>query len=253
MTVEAVKALHADHEALIELAATFSTADWAAPSACDGWTVRDLVAHLTQLFRQVVDPAGLPPADPSGATERTQDRWVEAMRDRSPEEVLREYVELGGQALLALEGLQGNDTPIDLGDLGTHPLHLVANAFAFDHYTHIRADLLAPLGPLDRPAPPSDEAQLAPAIDWMIAGIPQMCAGAMAALDNVVRLELTGPGGRTVLLGTPGGGGPEARVASSTADFVLWATRRRNWRDLDVEASGDEDLAARFCDAIHIT
>lgn len=49
---------------------------------------------------------------------------------------------------------------MDLGDLGTHPMDLIANAFAFDHYTHIRVDVLAPGGPVDRPAPPVTEDHL---------------------------------------------------------------------------------------------
>lgn len=49
---------------------------------------------------------------------------------------------------------------MDLGDLGTHPMDLIANAFAFDHYTHIRVDVLAPGGPVDRPVPPVTEDHL---------------------------------------------------------------------------------------------
>src|SRR5436853_101992 len=75
------------------------------------------------------------------------------------------------------------DDTIALGDLGTHPLHLVANAFAFDHYSHLRVDLLAPGGPLERPAPPVTGDQLAAVADWILAGIPQMSPA--AAVDPV--------------------------------------------------------------------
>src|SRR5687767_7182221 len=125
MTTAAVDALRADHEALADLVDTFTEQEWAAPSACEGWSVRDVLAHMTQLFRQVVDPGALPPPDPSGVTERTQDRWVEALRDVPVEDVVAEYRKLGEQAIEALAGLQGIDSPLDLGDLGTHPLHLV--------------------------------------------------------------------------------------------------------------------------------
>jgi uncharacterized protein (TIGR03083 family) len=245
MTTAAVDALRRDHEAMLGIAADLTPDEWGAPSACAGWAVRDVLGHMTQLFRQVVDPAALPAPDPAG-TERTQDRWVEALRDVPVEQVLADYRRLGGQAIDALAGLQGNDAPIDLGDLGTHPMHLVANAFSFDHYTHIRADLLAPAGPLDRTPPPVGEEHLAAAADWIVAGIPQMSPAAVA---EPVELVLTGPGGRTSLLGT---GEPVATVGSSVADLVLWATGRRSWRDLDVRLDGDTDAAARFCDAVHV-
>ena len=248
MTTAAVDALRADHAALAELAGTFSESEWAAPSACEGWAVRDVIGHMTQLFRQVVDPSSLPPADESGSTERTQDRWVEALRDVPVADVLAEYRSLGEQAIVAMEGLQSMDSPIDLGDLGTHPLHLIANAFSFDHYTHIRVDLLAPTGPIDRPAPPADERHLTAAADWIVAGIPQMSP---AAVTEAIDLVLTGPGGRTVRLG-PDGGAALATVTSSIPDLVLWSTGRRSWRDLDVAIGGDADAGARFCDAVHV-
>jgi uncharacterized protein (TIGR03083 family) len=247
MTTAAVDALRTDHHALAELAGTFSDEEWNAPSACDGWAVRDVIGHMTQLFRQVVDPTSLPPADESGSTERTQDRWVEALRDVPVDDVLGEYRALGEQAIAALEGLQSLDAPMDLGDLGTHPLHLIANAFSFDHYTHIRVDLLAPTGPIDRPAPPADERHLEAAADWIVAGIPQMSPAAVA---EPVDLVLTGPGGRTAHLGPDGDA--VATVTSSIPDLVLWSTGRRSWRDLDVAIAGDADAGARFCDAVHV-
>jgi uncharacterized protein (TIGR03083 family) len=247
MTTAAVTALKADHAALGSLAETFTADDWAAPSACEGWSVQDVVAHMTQLWRQVVDPASLPEGDPSGSSERTQDRWVEALRDQPAAELLADYRALGDQAIVGLEGLQGVEEPMDLGDLGTHPMHLIANAFAFDHYTHIRVDVLAPGGPLDRPAPAVTEDHLAAAADWILAGIPQMSPD--AAVDPI-DLELTGLAGRSARVGPDGDA--LATVTSSVPDLVLWATGRRPWRDLDVKVTGDEEAGTRFLDTVHV-
>jgi uncharacterized protein (TIGR03083 family) len=253
MTVAAVEALRADHQALSALAGTFTAEEWAAPSACDGWAVRDVLVHMNQLFRQLVDPSSLPPGDPSGLTERTMDVWVEARRDQPTDEVLADYRALGGQAVAFLATIQDQDNPLDLGDLGTHPLHLVANAFSFDHYTHIRADLLGPEGPLDRPAPPTDEAHLAAAADWIVAGIPQMSP---AAITAPIDLVLTGPGGRTVRFGGAGEGDdnsePAATVTSSVDDLVRWSSGRRSWKELDVTITGDHAAGAHFCDTVHV-
>jgi uncharacterized protein (TIGR03083 family) len=247
MTTAAIDALKADTVAFAALAETFTAEEWTAPSACEGWAVRDVVAHMTQLWRQVVDPASLPDGDPSGNTERTQDRWVEALRDQPVDDLLADYRTLGQQALAGLDGLQGVDETMDLGDLGTHPMHLIANAFAFDHYTHIRVDVLAPGGPLDRPAPPVLDAHLDASADWILAGIPQMSP---AAVVDPIDLELTGPGGRTAHLGPDGDA--LATVTSSVPDLVLWSTGRRSWRDLDVKVEGDEAAGTRFLDAVHV-
>jgi uncharacterized protein (TIGR03083 family) len=247
MTTAAVDALRADHEAFATLAATLTDDEWAAPSACAGWTVRDVLGHLTQLFRQFADPAALPPGDPEGRGERTQDIWVAAVRRQPVEQVLADYRRLGEQTLAGLAGLQGSDTPISLGDLGAHPLHLIANAYAFDHYTHIRADLLAPEGPLDHPAPPADAAHLGAVADWIVAGIPQMSP---AAVTRPLDLVLTGPGARTVHLGPDEP--PAATVASSIPDLVRWSTGRRSWKELDVEITGDAAAATHFCETVHV-
>jgi uncharacterized protein (TIGR03083 family) len=262
MTKQAVESLRADHEWLLEVAPTFSAEEWSAASDCEGWSVQDVVAHMTQVFRQMVDPGSLPPGDPSGKTERNQDRYVEAMRPLSSDEVLAEYRKLGEQALEGLAGIQSVDSPIAMGDLGSYPLHMVANAFAFDHFTHIRVDLLAPMGPLERTAPPSDELRLEPTVDWMLAGLPQMTPGALSWLEAPVTLSLTGPGGRDVHIAPSGEGNVEVRdgqapgsiasVQSSSADFVVWATQRRDWRTLPVSIAGQADVAERFCDAVHV-
>ncbi len=251
---DAVDALRADSEVLVAAASNFTPADWATPSSCAGWTVQDVVAHMSALWRQITDPGSLPLADPSGDTERTQDRWVESMRSMSGTEVLAAYQEHAGNAMAGLEGLRGNDTPMDLGDLGTYPMGMIANAFSFDHYTHLRADIFGPIGPIGT-APESDALRLGPAMDWMVAGIPQMCTEAVASIPSPVTLDLSGPGGRTVTFPADSPDGPEASVATvttPTTDFVLWGTKRRDWRELDVALDGDVEIAAAFCDAIRV-
>jgi uncharacterized protein (TIGR03083 family) len=245
MTTAAVEALRADHAALAEMAATFTPEEWAAPSACDGWSVQDVVAHMTQLFRSTVDPAGMPERDERG-TERTMDRWVEALRDQPADELLADYRSLGDQVLTMLQMIQGIEDPLDLGDLGTHPLHLGANAFAFDHYAHIRIDMLRPTGPIDRPAPAVTADHLAGSADWILSALPQMSPEAVVA---PIELVLTGPGGRTVHLGPEGE--PVATVTSSIDGLVRWATGRAPWQDL-VDVEGDEAAAKHFCEHVHV-
>lgn len=158
------------------------------------------------------------------------------------------------EAATTVDGLDptaANDTPMDLGDLGTYPMGMIANAFSFDHYTHLRADIFGPVGPLGT-APESDALRLGPAMDWMVAGIPQMCTEALASIPSPVTLDLTGPGGRTVTFPADAPGDSVATVTTPTTDFVLWGTKRRDWRELDVALDGDVEIATGFCDAIRV-
>jgi uncharacterized protein (TIGR03083 family) len=247
MTTAAVDALRADHRYLTDIAATFTAEEWAAQSGCPGWSVQDLVAHMTQLFKLVTDPASLPELDPAG-TEATQERYVAALRGSTPEEVLAAYWTLGEQAVAGLELVQGVEDPLDMGDLGTHPLHLGANAFAFDHYTHIRVDLLAPTGPIERPAPPTTETHLDATADWIIAALPQMTPEAVVA---PIELRLVGPAGRTVRFGPDDGADPVATITSSIDAMVRWATGRADGLEL-VEVDGDEAAAKHFLEHVHV-
>jgi uncharacterized protein (TIGR03083 family) len=245
MTASAVTALRADHAFLSDLAASFTPEEWAAESGCAGWSVQDLVAHLTQLFQSVVDESALPDRDPAG-TERTMDRWVEALRGLPTAEVLDRYRTLGEQVLVGLDAIQGIDDLLDLGDLGFHPMHLGANAFAFDHYAHVRVDLLGPTGPIDRPAPPTTEDHADAAAAWILSALPQMSPEAVVA---PIELVLTGPAGRIVHLGPEGE--PVATVVSTVDALVRWSTGRGDWADL-VEIAGDEAAAKHFLEHVHV-
>jgi hypothetical protein len=179
---------------------------------------------------------------------------VSARKDWSTADVLADYETISAQAIDAFAGLQQvplASTPIPMKTLGTHPMHLVPNAFAFDHYCHLRVDILKPTGPVDRPAPPRDELRLAPTIEWMLAGLPQMCEEALAKVVTApVRIDIIGPGARSITLG--GDGDTAATIRSSSHDFVIWGTQRRPWRDFDVTIEGDTELGAAVADNINV-
>ena len=70
------------------------------------------------------------------------------------------------QAVAVLASLQEEplaSTVIPLADLGSYPMNQLADAYAFDHYCHLRIDLLAPDGPIERKMPDADATRLAPA------------------------------------------------------------------------------------------
>ena len=85
-------------------------------------------------------------------------RW----RRRSPsgaawpiEDVLAEYETYSGQAADTFATLQDppmSETMLPMGELGTHPMSILPSMFLFDSYAHLRNDILAPNGSIDRPS-----------------------------------------------------------------------------------------------------
>lgn len=263
MSTLAVEGFRAERAAILEVLGSLTPEEWNLPSACTGWAVRDLVAHLGCTLHGVVDPAFLP--DFSSGTEEGMEPPVALRREWTIDEVVAEYETYSDQAADAFAMLQGEpmaSSELPMGQLGTHPMSMLASTFLFDSYCHLRHDLLAPGGPLDRAEPPRDEMRLAPTVEWMLAGLPWMCADALATLDRPVALVLDGPGGGSWTIAP---GGPDGRVtvtegaaadvaATATSDthsFVSWGTRRSPWRD-HVTVTGDEGIATRFLDAVNI-
>ncbi|HYI61977.1 MAG TPA: maleylpyruvate isomerase family mycothiol-dependent enzyme [Acidimicrobiales bacterium] len=132
---------------------------WAAPSRCDGWTVRDVVAHLVGTdqfwvisaasglggeptrFLASFDPVATPPA------------LVDGMGDPGPAEVLASYLE-GVEALAAtLSGLDEQQWSLPAEAPPGHvPLHALASHALWDAWIHER-DIVLPLGltPVEAP------------------------------------------------------------------------------------------------------
>jgi uncharacterized protein (TIGR03083 family) len=231
---QALEALRADRAALLEICGGLTAADWQAPSGCEGWSVQDLVAHLGALFWVVVDPSKLPPTE-GMPTEQAQELLVRSRRELTAEAVLADYAEVSDIAVERLADLAALDFSIPLGDLGTYPAAVLPSAFSFDHYTHIRADLFRPRGPLTGPPPPADELRLVPVLDWVEAALPQQNPAAVGA--GAYELQITGPAARIITFGT---GQSMATVSSDADAFIRWVTQRASWEDLGVQATGDE-------------
>ena len=294
MTQGAVEALRAESHKLIELTSTLTADEWAAASGCAGWRVQDVVCHMACVFHSVTDPSSIESGPPDDV-EASAEVPVQARRSWQPGEVVEYYRHWANLGLEAVAGLQVPPTAgveVPLGNLGSHPLHLLANALVFDHYCHIRHDIGAAI---PRAAGlPHDADALAETRVWMLAGIPQMCAGALStALTSPVRLVLYGAGGGSWVVRPGSDGGlcrieeePDrtdsgeddagmdvagtdvagtdvagedaagtdvaATVTSDVHDFVSWGTRRRDWRESNVVVTGDTDLAAAVLDAINV-
>lgn len=201
--------------------------------------------------------------------EAENEETVAARRVGRPGSALGEYREYADREIATLEGLQATgvrEATQDFGALAVIRLHTLADLLTFDAYLHLHEDVLAPMGPLERPRPLADETRLGPAATWITQG--------MALQDNAVAigkkltapivLALNGSGGGTwtlVLAGTSGGVRLEdgedpdraaATVRCSTAMIASWTTKRRDWQRCGVSITGDEVLATAVLDAVHI-
>jgi uncharacterized protein (TIGR03083 family) len=262
MTREAVIALGLERREVIRLCRSLSDEEWNLPSDCAGWTVQDVIAHMASTLHPSLS---LIKAFLGPDVEDANEVLVAERRGLSPSEQLAEYETWSGRTLRLLGVVQRQplaSMPAPLGDLGTHPAHWLADAGVFDHYTHLRVDLLQPTGPLDRPVPPSDPMRLRPTITWMLELLPHLSRSSLAWLDDPVDLRLVGPGGgtwgitrrsdRIELVPGGAGGRAAASIVSTTPEFVVWATKRRDWRERDVDIEGDDTLAARVLDSIQL-
>lgn len=234
----AVEALAADRGEVLKICSGLDADDWAAPSGCAGWSVKDVIAHMGALFWNATEPSALP--DTAGlGTEEAQEVLVGSRRGMSGPQVLDDYAAVSGRALPVLETLAGLGDEMALGDLGTYPARILPTAFCFDHYTHIRADLFAPRGPLPGPAPEADELRLAPALEWIQAAVPQQNRAVLESIGfTAADIVISGTAARTIRIGQAAG--PASATARSDADtFVRWITQRGDWRSLGVDADGD--------------
>lgn len=143
------------------LLSSLDETQWATASRCEGWTVRDVVAHLvgTDQFwflSATAALAGTPTRFLDGFDPvATPARMVDAMADVEPAQVLASYLE-GVEALAAvLTGLDETQwsTPAEAPP-GHIALHAMARHALWDAWVHER-DIVLPLG--IAPAEEADE------------------------------------------------------------------------------------------------
>ncbi len=262
MSAEGLASVARSIDEVKQVITSLTDEEWTRPSGCSGWTVRDLVAHMSSNYKEMVEPSPPPPEPLDLPAERLMDLLVDLRDGWTHEQIRDEYLQYCDGAFSGLTALQDEplaSTVIPLVDLGSYPMHQIADAYAFDHYCHLRIDLLAPHGPIERDLPPADDALAGPVVGWMLAGLPQMQPGLHEQLTGRIRLQLDGPGGGSwdlsrdgdaIVVGAPDGDA-EAVVTSTAHDFVLWGTVRTSWRDA-CTVEGNEAVAATFLDALNI-
>lgn len=141
--------------------------DWSAPSRCALWDVADVVAHLTDTPRWVVEMATAPPtqARPPFDPEVTPHEFVLTHRGRERADLLDDLA-TGTERLGAV--LRERAEPLLWLGMAHYPPALAAAHLLWDSWLHAR-DILLPLG-LDCAADP-DELEVAAGYGLLLASL----------------------------------------------------------------------------------
>ena len=83
-SINVIDALRANHNDLQELVASLGKDEWQMASACEGWRVQDVFAHITSNLKQFADPD--PPGDEQDglSAEEAMEALVSPRKDWSP-------------------------------------------------------------------------------------------------------------------------------------------------------------------------
>jgi uncharacterized damage-inducible protein DinB len=257
-------ALAAEQAAVLGFCRTLSAEEWVTPSGCAGWTVKDVVAHMGGGYHGPFQPSWIRRVATASEAEQQAEHDVSARRSWPSSAVVAEF-DVWGRRFLRLQRALRRvprlswSVRVPLADLGRYPIGSIVSAFVFDHHTHLRHDIAPVIG---RKATPPSAETMAVAVEWMLAGLEQMCRPQMAWLDRPLALSLLGPGGGLWTV-TPVGDGRlhvgEGRsphsvstITGHTDEFPLWGTRRRPWQACEITITGDTHYATCFLDVLNI-
>ena len=115
MTRNGLQAARESSAQLNVVIAMVDDAQWEAPSACAGWRVIDVIAHLAALAHEAVDPPAPDPTVPSNR-ERYHDLRVDQRRGLSHAQVIDEWRHYGPRQLDLLKSDQNPpsaDEPVE--------------------------------------------------------------------------------------------------------------------------------------------
>jgi uncharacterized protein (TIGR03083 family) len=263
-----------ERAALLDLLASLSAAEWAAPTVCAGWSVKDVALHLLgdDVGRLAagrdnspnpafwIDPELDPWTGLVAAIDRQNELWVETTRRLSPRLVI-DLLRLTGEQTedyfrqLDVEAVRG---AVDWAGPDPAPVWLdLAREYTerWVHQQHIR-DAVA------RPGLKEPE-WLHPVLATFVYGLLRSLAGIEAGEGTVARLTITGEaGGDWVAVRRDGGwhlGTDYAGVAAATVALdqeTAWRLFTKGISKDEARAramtTGDPALAGRVLDTVSI-
>lgn len=233
----------------IDLVTPLSQEEWDAPTALPGWSVGDIVAHVSWIESVLIGEVDEPhepdwDALPHAVSffQRATEVPVDLRRSWPREAVLIELADVTNRRRSALEDGPHDVTLVVEGPLGQAPLGRVIRMRTMDTWVHeqdIRAALGRP-GHLDTLGAQATAAQLLPALMKIWAKSAEASAG------DVLHLRIAGPGVEASVVVVMGDDG-RARIAAD--DLVdqggpATVTLTMAWPTYLALAAGRGDLEA---------
>ena len=242
-------------DTLLDLGDRFTDDQWAAPTECPGWTVKDVYSHLIggEDWMAQGHPA------PAEGLARIADVPVAARRDRTGPEVLAELRQVYAQRLRQLvDNPPDPDVMTQTAFLLPVTVGVLLRMRAFDAWVH-EQDVRRAIGMPGGLANTSAEI----ARDIFLTSLPRVVAKLAAAPpDSLVRFTVHGEIGFDLAVSVDGSGrghhaaaedDATATLAMSWETFARLAAGRIAPAGADVQVSGDRALAERVLSHFAVT
>lgn len=249
-------------DAIDALLAGLTAPQWQAPTALPGWTVHDVVAHVVGT-EMMLSGQPVPDSDAAEADHvhneigALNERWVDHLRSRSPEEMLAIFRDVAAQRKATLSAMSEDEwNTVTLTPAGPDSYGRFMRVRIFDCWMHEHDIRDAAAVPATDDSYSGADARLA--LDEMSSSMGFVVAKKGGAPDGSrVELNLTGPLARTIRVAIDGraavvpdfgGQAPTAAVSLDGRQFVRLAGGRpmTGHAPQTIDYDGDETVGSRI-------
>lgn len=265
----AAAALAETWHSLAEACWELSETEWALPTECPGWDVKDLLSHLIGIERALMGEPAPDWADPLGDHVRndfaaSNEPWICVRRPLPGATVRAEFLEVTDTRLAQLQAYSDEEwATVGWSPIGELPRADFMGIRVFDSWVHEQDVRRA----LDRPGGSGNRAS-SMALDQAQAVMPLVVGKRAASADGtVVRFEVSGPGGdgRSFSVGVEGRRArpvadevaPTVTLAMSTLDFIRLGCGRTTAEQVQaagrISVQGDAAVGQQVLVAMNFT
>ncbi len=250
--LEATEALAETWGGLAEVTSELSDTEWALPTECPGWDVKDQLSHLIGIERIIMgEPApewdGPPGDHVKNDVGARNEAWIAVRRPFPGATVRAEFVEVTRTRLAQLEALGADQwAAVGWSPVGDVPHATFMEVRAFDSWVHEQDARRA----LDRPGGSGNRAS-ALSLGRVQGAMPFVVGKQAGCADGTaVRFDVSGPGNDAALFTVAVEGGrarpvgdevdPTVTLSLSSIDFVRLGCGRATAEQ--VQAAGAVEL-----------